>query len=160
MDDGKIKKSGIFSFGRGASGFTLLETLLAMGIFAAIAGFGLLVSMDVYRGNSLLAERNVLVSILQRARSQAMDNVDQARHGVHADAFGYTLFEGGSWAFRNGSLDITFEKSGSLAAAGFTDVVFNQLSGSADIPAKITLSDNGSGKTLTISVNNEGQINY
>ena len=80
---------------RNGNGFTLIEILITIGIFAVIATIGLIISLDFYRSYAFRSEESTIVSILQKARSQSMDNIDQVRHGVHfqADPLKYILFE-------------------------------------------------------------------
>src|SRR6185295_16918363 len=60
-----------------------------------IAGLGLFITLDFYRSYAFRAERSTIVSTLQKARSQSMDNIDQTRHGVRfqIDPLKYILFE-------------------------------------------------------------------
>src|ERR1044072_4262622 len=78
-------------------GFTLIEILITIGLIGLIAALGLFISLNFYKNYSFRSERNVIVSILQKARSQSMDNIDEQRHGVHFFINGgkltYLLFE-------------------------------------------------------------------
>ena len=67
------------------SGFTLIEMLVSMGIIILIAGFGLFLSMDFYRGYLFHYEKDLVISILQKARSQSLANIDEKPHGVYID---------------------------------------------------------------------------
>src|SRR5438876_578690 len=66
-------------------GFTLIEVMIVMAIFALLASLGLIIGMDFYRSYSFNSERNVALAVLRKARTEAMVNVDQAAHGVRIE---------------------------------------------------------------------------
>ncbi len=136
-------------------GFTLIEIIVTLSIAAVIFTLATFVSMDLYRGNSLDGQRDMLVGILQRARGQAMNNINQSPHGVHMSGNGYTLFQGLDWQDRLSVLDINFPPD-AASFFGISDVVFNQLSGSSGTVGDIVISQNN--KQLTVSINSQGQI--
>ncbi len=145
-------------------GFTLIEVLIAMVILAVIFSLGLFISFDFYKSYSARQERDVVISILQKARSQAMDNIDQSRHGVHfASPLQYVLFECNpatactSYTGADTSKNISIAPAYGVSITG-TDVVFDQLTGNCDNPATITVTANG--KTQTISINSQGRIDW
>ena len=59
------------------SGFTLLEIVIATAILTIIAGPGLVISINFYKSQSLTVERDTVVSLLRKARSQALTNFNQ-----------------------------------------------------------------------------------
>ncbi len=156
-------------------GFTLIEILVVMAILAAIIGFGLLISFDAYKSYSFSAEKNNLITILQKARNQSLDNINQTRHGVHfqASPLTYVLFECPSTnpqctAYAPSSKDVTIDVSYAVSITDPVplpfDIVFDQLNGNCVTsncttkPLNITLSS--AGKFHTISINSEGRIDW
>jgi len=136
------------------AGFTLVEVVVVIGILAILAGLGLVLSMDFYRVYTFNYEQDLVVSILQKARSQAMANINQTSHGVCVIGSNYILSEGASCA--SGT---TFPKSGAITVTWPTPIIFSQLAGSCSAcPLTVTLT--GLGKTANISINNEGQIDW
>src|SRR5690348_2888046 len=151
-------------------GFTLIEILVVLTIFIFLAGLGLFLSLDSYRGSSFRSERDTAVSMLQKARSQAMNNiclggscVNGLAHGVHFTASQYVIFQGGIYNSGdttnqatpvNNSVTIT-DASGNPPA----DIIFNQLDGSTSSAATVRVSDN-QGHSSDILVNTEGQISW
>src|SRR3989344_5249325 len=80
-------------------GFTLVEVIVVIAIVGLIFGLGLFMSFDVYRGFSHRSERDVIVSLLERARSHAMANVGQSAWGFCEDAGNnYIIFHGTVYA--------------------------------------------------------------
>lgn len=121
-------------------------------------------SMSSYRGYSFRNERNMLISILQKARSQATSNFclgslcpDGQPHGVHIDPGQYVIFQGTTYVSGNSLNEIIKPNLGNILINAPTDIVFAQLSGSVTTPGTITISDQA-GHSSMISVNGEGQI--
>jgi prepilin-type N-terminal cleavage/methylation domain-containing protein len=152
------------------SGFSLIEILIVLGIFAFVAALTLFVSLDVYRGDSFHAEEDRLFTSLEKARSQAISNMcfgpgctDGKPHGVHFATTQYTIFQGASWATRDTALDeVVPIQSKTITVTGFTDVLFIQLVGTATFnPAgsnTLLLKDTAGKDVSTIYVTSEGRL--
>lgn len=148
-------------------GFTLIEIVVVMGLLAILGSLGLIMSLDSYRSYAFRNERDLIVTVLQKARSQAINNVclgsgctSGADHGVHLQTGSYTIFQGTIFASANHSLDqVVQSSSATVQLSGLTDVVFSQLSGNAAPAGNITVSD-GVGHSTTISINDAGRIDW
>lgn len=140
-------------------GFTLIEVLVSITLLAVLAGFSLTVTLDSYRSYNFRSQQELLVSLLQRARAQAMANINQMPHGLHLDAASasYTLFQGGSFAYRDPSQDLIFTGNSVQSLSGLSDIIFTQLSGTTTA-GSIILKDSFYQQAV-INLNNEGQIN-
>ena len=68
------------------SGFTLIEILVVSAIITVLASLGLLMSFDVYRGFSFHSEVSTVASLLMRARSRSLANINQIPHGLHFES--------------------------------------------------------------------------
>jgi prepilin-type N-terminal cleavage/methylation domain-containing protein len=137
-------------------GFTLIEILTVIGLLAIMVGFGLAFSMDAYRGYNFRNERDTVINLLQKARSQAVSNIDQQPHGLHVDANQYVLFEGSPYISTDPK-NITIPSTASISHNIVSDILFNQLDGSITTPpAALVISD--ASHTSSVTVNNEGQI--
>ncbi len=151
-------------------GFSLIEVMIVLGLFALIGGLGLIISMDTYRGHNFGSERNVLLSTLEKARSQAISNMcfgagctDGKKHGVHVTPTGYTIFQGSSWGSRDTAVDeVVALESASVVISGLTDVIFAELEGTASFNPvgshTITLTDSSGKDSSTVSITSEGRI--
>lgn len=145
------------------SGFTMIEIMVVLAIFGALMITGLFFDFSFFRTSSINYEGKLLAGIIQRARSQAMANIDQTKHGVCVTGSNYVIFEGSSCTGGD-----NFPKAAAVTVtwpAGVTAVVFNQLEGSlcttacgVTAPMTITLTDQV--KTLNITINNEGRIDF
>lgn len=139
-------------------GFTLIEILIAMGILAIIGGFGLFVSLDFYRSNVIFSERDTLLSLLRRARLDAVNNIQAMPHGLYVATTSYILFAGSSYAARSSTHDYAFDKSVAVTTGGLTEVVFSPLAATSTASGTITLADET--RNLEILVNYEGMIDW
>lgn len=150
------------------AGFTIIEILVVVSLFAVISGFGLIVGMDSYRGYAFRADRDTLVSLLERARSQSINNIcvgasctNGKPHGVFVDAVSsrYILFQGATYATRDSANDEVAAASPLVGRSGLSEVVFAQLSGNASPAGDIVLSG-AVGQISTVSINAVGRISW
>ncbi len=155
MELHNISISGKFS-GRG---FTLIEILLVITLVALIFAFSSALGFDSFRRNYLKTEQDTLVSILQKARSQAINNINNKKHGFYFNGTDYVIFEGDSFVSPQPQ-DLVIQKNPSITITpgSLTEVVFDQLTGNANPVGDIVLSDGIS--SITISINQEGRINW
>ena len=154
----KLLKDSRKRFFGSSRGVTVFEIVVTMGIMVFIVGWGLIVGFGWYRQIILNSERDNLVGYLRRARSAALDNINQVSHGLYIGGDTYTVFEGTSYAARNSTADQSFPKSSIISVGGPLEFVFGALTGNPAASGAITLSDNV--KSLTISINNEGRIDW
>lgn len=144
--------------GRSARGFTLVEILVVLAIFALLVGVGVTFSIDAYRGNIFRSERGVLVSVLERARSRAITNYQQSSWGVCYIAPNYVIFKGVTCTSGTDTVPANQTIAAASSFGSFPTIVFSQLAGTTT-GASITLMDGVSAvNTSTITINNEGTI--
>jgi len=138
----------------------LIEMLLVLALVSLVAGLGLPITIDAYRNNNLRSEQDLLVGLLQKARSQSMHNINQKAHGVYVaqSPVRYLLFQGDSYASRDSAEDISFPANPHYELSGLHEVVFSQLSGTSTVVGDIFFS-NGVRSSFAIGINSEGQIN-
>jgi prepilin-type N-terminal cleavage/methylation domain-containing protein len=165
-----ISKTSKLNKVKNDKGLTLIEILIVIAILTLVLSLSLIFSMDDYRGYSFRDERNKIIGILEKARSQAINNIcldatcdNGTAHGVHIVNNTLTLFEGDSWASRHSSIDESFEVSKTISISGISEVIFSQLSGDGTTTPK-TISDivltDISGRTSIININTEGNISW
>lgn len=142
-------------------GFTLVEIVVVVTLIVLLAGLGLWVGMDVYRGYGFRSEARAFVSTLQRARLEAMVNMNEVPHGVHLEDSSYTVFQGAAYG-----ADPVFNRRNSFLyrvtlvgnPALPRDVIFEQLSGRVSVPGTVTLTDGA--RSSTITIDHEGRISW
>lgn len=130
--------------------------MLVIGLVAVLAGLGYFVNVGLYRTHLLQSERETIVGLLRKARTQSMSNVNQAAHGLFIGNAAYTVFQGSSYASRTQQYDEPVATSPLITAGGLREIVFTQLSGDASASGTITLT-NGIA-TSSVSVNGVGRI--
>jgi prepilin-type N-terminal cleavage/methylation domain-containing protein len=109
-------------------GFTLIEVVVVMALLGVIVMTGLLVDMQAYRSSGFRSDRELLVTLLARARSQAINNIctasdctDGVPHGVHIEPGRFVLFEGATYdADDLGNADFAQDSASTSA-----DVIFS-----------------------------------
>lgn len=139
-------------------GFTLLELLLSVATVVTLAAFSVPVYSSFQTQNDLDLAVVTTAQSLRRAQvlSQAVDG--DSSWGVKIQNGSLTVFKGNSFVGRDSNYDETFNLS-AVSPSGVSEVVFNKLSGTAQITGGITLTSvDGSAKTLTI--NNKGMVDY
>ncbi|MDQ5922518.1 MAG: GspH protein [Patescibacteria group bacterium] len=159
-------KSQIIS--RDNKGFTLIEMVIVLALITIVGGLGLYFGLDSLRGYSFHSDRDVLVSVLQHARSEAISNIcrgegctDGKPHGVfirppeHPKS--YVIFQGTDYANRDIDYDVVIDASSSTSFSGINEIVFERLSGNAITIGDINLVDDRN-HTSTISISSMGQI--
>lgn len=143
-------------------GFTLIEILIAMGMYIGLLSIGLAVTMHDYRLHIVRAEEETLVALLESARSQAMNNINGTSHGVAINPpdypHAYIVFEGEEYGVAVGEV-ITQQYALDIKEESLDVVVFEQLSGNAREPGRIMFIDSG-GIEKEIEINAEGRIDW
>ncbi len=149
------------------AGFTLLEILVVMGLVLMVVAFGLIVSFDDYRGFTFRNERDIVVSVIQKARGQAINNMcfgagctDGKAHGVYFGIPGqYVVFQGASYATRDTAVDEVIEaRDKASVLSGMQSVVFGRLRADATTAGGATLTISQPGHTSTITIEPEGRV--
>ena len=140
-----------------------MELVIVIGLLTAIVGISMLASIDMYRAHLFRGDRDMLISVLQKARSRAMNNIclgsgcsDGKSHGVHFESGEYVIFQGTSYSAPD-PLNERFSVNDNVVISGLLNVVFSQLSGDAAPEGDITIADDA-GHTSVITINGEGQI--
>lgn len=150
-----------------ARGLTLIEVLIVMGLLVILGGVSLVVSMDMYRGAGFYSERDLVVSVLQHARSLAVNNTCRGTgctnglpHGVHIQGDSYTLFQGPTYNVGDPTNAVYVANQAFAKSPSTLDIVFSQLSGTTTCGGcALTVTDNA-GYTSVITVTADGQITW
>lgn len=147
-------------------GFTLVEMLVVIGLIGVVAGFSVIVGLDSFRGDSYRAERDSVILLMQRARTEALNNINQSRHGVaffptdHPQS--YVEFEGDTYATRDTTMDIVIDSqySVSVGAGAPTEIVFDQLTGNSSYSGTFAFVDTARQISSNITITSEGGISW
>ena len=141
----------------------MIETILVLVLVSALASVGVLMSRDTYQSVIQRAERDVVVTLLQKARSHALNNFNQSRWGVCAepDRAMYVFFRGtysvdahiNEYTAMASRVVASSSQAIFLCARG--GVVFTQLTATT---SSTTLFIVEGASTSTISIHHEGTI--
>ncbi len=131
-------------------GFTLIEVLVVMGIVAVLFAVGDLIDFGSLGRRTLGSEEVTLVSILQRARSESMNNINALPHGVHVEEKNFVIFEDSYDEKDSSNQKIPRNTNIDISPLDY-EVTFAQLSGNPDNTDDISISDKVQTKTIKIS---------
>ncbi len=163
------------------SGLTLIEILISVGIMAGVMAAAFFLSVKYYYSYAATNERSALVSVLLKARSEAINNVcfgDDCTggrpHGVKIvydagtrEIEKYVIFQGESYDEED-PLNEEISPGYHLFFSDeepdiISEISFEQLSGRVDTNGggedMITLTDNND-HSFSIAINTEGRINW
>jgi prepilin-type N-terminal cleavage/methylation domain-containing protein len=143
-------------------GFTLVEIIVVIALFTGLMALGLFMSMGTFTGTMYRSEQATIVSILQRARSRAMANIDESPHGVCYDSSAHTYNIICTAGTCSASTEDRIEAQQGVSVSGLPvcgagAILFDQLTGDASGMSPITVAVAGH-PTQTITINNEGAI--
>jgi len=157
-------------------GMTLAEILIVIGILLLLGTLGLFISIQTYQGYAFRSDKDILISALQRARSQSVFNICLGTsttctggrpHGVKIDTLNkkIIIFQGLSYDLGPGrdandqAQDFAINTNPNITYSGLNEVVFTQLSGDATA-GQITLTDTTNNQEDRVNINSEGQISW
>ena len=149
--------------GGAGRGFSLIETIIVMGLIGIFAGIGLQVGIDTFERGLARTDRLLALSALREARAESMNNVCMntncsapVPHGVYFEENKITIFEGASYSERYTHADITIPFSSPQTICNTSVVIFAPGTGDT---ASTTLSLIGKdNREITISLNSQGGI--
>ncbi len=140
-------------------GATIIEILIGIAIMAGLASFGFFIAMNQYRAYVLESDWDTAASLLQTARSRAMNNINGSDHGFYFAENDFIVFQGASYASRNGDYDEIIPRSTLVSVSGPEEIVFKRLRGDIDVSGTLITLSNGE-RSRTITLNNEGLISW
>ncbi len=128
-------------------GFTLIEVLVVIGLLIILLGAVVLADPSYVTRQVSRSEVATVVSALQKARSQSMNNIGQKPHGVYFDdANDYVIFSG---TYDPGNANnIKLEKGTTVTITSAPEkIIFEQISGNTNAET-VVFSD---GKEIKIN---------
>jgi Tfp pilus assembly protein FimT len=142
-----------------------VEVLVVVGLVTLLLGATLFFDVQGYRSDAFRAERTKLVTALQTARANALNNMQQSSHGVAINPggyAGYVIFSGESYALSSSVTHISIPASYSVTLDGASpqEVVFSALSGDTGWSGELVLQDPERQATSAIIINYEGKIGW
>jgi Tfp pilus assembly protein FimT len=140
----------------------MVELMVTIAILSIIAGLGILMSMEFLKNSFHRSERDVIITLLERARSRAMSNVSQTAWSVCYVTPDYVIAKGAvcdaahAYDRLPGNAVITNASEFSNPAK-FPTIVFTQLTGDVSTSPILTIVEPGQPNRI-ISINHAGTI--
>lgn len=150
---------------RQKKGFTLLEMMLALGLFAALLVIPIMYTQAAQVRFDFNTQVSVLVSYLRLAQSDSASGKDDMKHGVHLNPDSYVIFSGDAYnpadpANFTVPLPGTMQIVNIALAEGGSDVVFDKVRGETADYGTFDLFSQQINKSLTLTVTPLGTVNY
>ena len=140
------------------SGFTLIELLLVVAMIGLIAMFSVSLGTNFLWRTDLNSALSTTVASLRYAQILAQTETDDVDWGVHLEDSRLILFQGNDFINRDIQKDEEYDL-GSVTVQAPVDVVYRKFSGHPyESLNTINLTTNED--TVTLTVNEEGTINY
>lgn len=123
------------------NGFTLVELLITIGIFAMFVAVSVPIGYRYFRYQSISQSRDNLISVLRYARDSSITQKNSEMFGVKFFPTSFVLFEGTSYVLRNSSEDEIYSLSADILISGMDEIVFSSLTGIPSTTGVITFSN-------------------
>ncbi len=105
-------------------GFTLLETIMVMGMFGMVIGLGWLFSFTYLKNQEVRSAADILTSEIGLAQADAFAQTDDRAHGVKVFTDHVIRYEGTSYAARVTSKDVTTSFTAPVTVGSVSEVDF------------------------------------
>lgn len=117
-------------------GFTVIEIIVVLALGALLTGFVALSFSKVNEHEALNTNADLVVSILNEARSMTLSSVGDTSYGVHFDAEQVVLFRGTTYsAGASTNVPTTLNPQvamRNISFGGGSNVIFKRLTGATD----------------------------
>ncbi len=138
-------------------GFTLVELIVAVGIFSMVVIIGLPASWDFYLSYQIETERDNLVTLLREARNMSVINRHELSHGLYFNGSNFVVFEGVDYANRIQAEDRIISRQATVAINGPGEIVFTPLSGQTTASTYILTNNT---RVRNVYVKSEGTVDW
>ncbi|HUD06773.1 MAG TPA: type II secretion system protein [Candidatus Saccharimonadales bacterium] len=139
-------------------GFTLIEVILVTALISIIVAIAAPFYASAQKNGAVDLATDILVQDLYQAQIYSRSESHGCGWGVAINNPVITLFCGNTYASRNSAYDFNYTIPASISTSGTTEIDYSALYGLPSSPASINLSS--SNKSVTISVNSKGMVDY
>lgn len=151
--------------GRAEKGFTMIEVIVVLIIFAVVLGLSILYYQTTQVRSDLNGQVLQFVSYARLAQSNADAGKDDSNHGIHLESGEYVLFTGDSYVESAGDnfeidLPATMIIQNINLDGGGNNVVFERPYGETGDFGTFDFYSAQLNATKTITISNIGTINY
>jgi Tfp pilus assembly protein FimT len=138
------------------TGISLMEILIGISIMLILGSVSISVIANLSNSVSLDRDTNIVASYIDKARTMAINSVDDVEHGVRFETNRVTVFKTTNYSVAN--TEATYEiptkseiSSISLVGGG-TSFYFNKLTGTPSKSGNVVLSLKNGSETKTITI--------
>ncbi|MDO8265099.1 MAG: prepilin-type N-terminal cleavage/methylation domain-containing protein [Candidatus Parcubacteria bacterium] len=150
-------------------GFSLIELIIVVAILLILAGIGVAGFRVFEKISDLGNDTEEIISVLRMAQNKTLSSESASQWGVYFNASSspnkYILFKGASYADRDPASDESHDILGRVEIesininGGSSEIVFNRLSGAANLNGNIVLRlKDDLTKIKTVYIESSGQI--
>jgi type II secretory pathway pseudopilin PulG len=139
-------------------GFTIIEMLLVVAVMMIITVVAAPLYANLNNSNQLDAASSILVQDLYQAQTFSRNRSRDTSWGVAVNGQVITLFSGTTYATRDTASDITYIVPSAIQLSGTNQIVYSKLYGLPTTTGSFGLTANG--KTINVTVNNKGMVEY
>lgn len=139
-------------------GFTLIEVIIVICIILLLFVIVWPIGANFYRQELSNKAQQQLVWILKQARSNAVNQKNNANFGVKLEPGTAVLFQGNNFNERNQDQDITYSLPSIIKQTGLQEIVFSANTGFVNNPGTVILNSYNSSKV--IEINQLGVLDY
>lgn len=140
------------------NGFSLIEIMVVVSVLVLILSLGLITNLDSYQKYMFRSENQILVSSLEKVRSESLTNKNQSPHGICFDEIEkrFVLFEGRAYGTSVNHIFIETNPLTTVSSSPDTffctkgGIIFSQLSGTTS-PIEIVVTQYEKVSTTTIT---------
>lgn len=145
--------------------FTLLEMLVSLALLGIVFGLMVLYSQVSVVRTDLNAQVDTFVSYARLAQSYAASGKDGGIHGVYLEEDSYTVFVGSSYnaaSTTNTVIDLppSIEIQNISLNGGGTTILFSAPEGETSNYGTLDFVSSAIGKTVTVTLDARGTLNY
>ncbi|QQS15464.1 MAG: prepilin-type N-terminal cleavage/methylation domain-containing protein [Candidatus Moraniibacteriota bacterium] len=140
-----------------SQGFTIIELLLVVAIFFAVAGFAPAFYNRFFLQDAVVEAADRIAGSLRNAQGFSLAGKGSLPWGVALNGNAVVLFQGNSFATRNTALDRQIALPSSVSISGLSETVFARVSGMPTAPLTISLTASG-GVSRSVLMNSLGVV--
>lgn len=133
------------------AGFTLLETLVVMGILALLIGMTALVETNSLKLQVAEQTAELMRVELVSARNEAISNSHDGPWGVYVENNSIVQFHGDAYSSRDQTFDKRFDFDGDVSVSGTREYIFQPSSGLPSATGMIDFSSTLSSYSVTLN---------
>lgn len=140
------------------SGFTMVEVLLVLMMFTAVAAISIPLSIDYQQRGDIDMAQATFSQGLRRAQQLSMSGEGNSAWGINAVSGKITVFKGATYATRDTTYDEDYSLSTAVVMTNQLEYDFAKTTGLPAQTGTATFTNGAYQKTVT--VNAKGVVNY